>query len=119
MYHVQAELFMIVFFVFYHYFYSKTTTAIHTLSANLKYNAFVRLSGFVQEQNTSPSFDLLQALYPCVSEPTMVFTTANDPVNALFVGAETHNVCRTAIVSSYMHCFAPKSDQKLLFFLRE
>eukprot|EP00041_Stephanoeca_diplocostata_P014176 m.254956 g.254956 ORF g.254956 m.254956 type:complete len:234 (-) comp19608_c0_seq7:1419-2120(-) len=38
-----------------------------------------------------------QALYPCVSEPTMIFTMANKPVSALFIGAETRNICRTAI----------------------
>jgi hypothetical protein len=42
--------------------------------------------------------------YPCVSEPTHVFTTdATDPANpgGVFVGVESKNVCKTAVTRMY------------------
>jgi hypothetical protein len=42
--------------------------------------------------------------YPCVSEPTHVFTTdATDPADpgGVFVGVESKNVCKTAVTRMY------------------
>lgn len=39
-------------------------------------------------------------LYPCVSEPTFVFTVSSG-MDAVFVGVDTRNVCRTAVTRMY------------------